>query len=176
MNLSPGWRVSWMSLKVTQPTRDRCPLAARLRRVQGRRDETMQATGNRTILSLAMLAIGLTANAQSAGDPPESGRPADAAHGPAVVELEPIDLSALPAMIVSIENVDLDDIHSGIVCRRVRVIYSLVPRTFCTTRERLLALQGRSSRDRVARDIRNLSEIRRYQMRNQINRALNSQN
>lgn len=90
--------------------------------------------------------------------------------------LEQIDLAALPPIIVSIENVDLDAVHSGIICRRVRVIYSRVKRTFCITREQWLARQGRSNRERVAHDMQVLREIHRYQNRERINRSVNSLN
>jgi hypothetical protein len=98
---------------------------------------------------------------------PDTDAPPDDERPSARARLEPIDLATLPAEIAETEQVDLADIRSGVVCRRVRVIYSLIPRTFCTTTERLRAVEGRSNRDRVTHDIQTLEEILRYQMRNQ---------
>ena len=142
----------------------------------------MHAAGSLVVPLIALLAGGSPTVAQtSAGgdtdaaisDPPEQSAAERTELEPTA--LKPIDLSALPPLIVEIENVDLDSVHSGIICERVRVLYSLVPRTFCTTRERFLARQGRSNRERVARQLQTLREIRRYQMRNEIERAANSQ-
>lgn len=149
-----------------------------------------QVAGRLSALSIALLATCPDALTQPDAVGASSGPGLDAAGEPAAPRLvaqrlathqssasslEPIDLSAIPPIIVDIENVELDAIHSGIVCRRVRVIYSLVPRTFCATREQLLARQDRSNRERVSRDIQALKEIRRYQMRDQINLKLNTQ-